>query len=225
MTEAQLPLDLGHHPALSEGDFLVAPCNAEAHAWLELWPNWPGPASVVFGPAQCGKTHLAHLFAARSGAVTIAAAALSVADPPRLLGQARVVVVEDCDRDGLDEAALFHLINLVKESGAYLLLTSREAPPRWRLALADLRSRLNAMPALAIKPPDDSVLAAILVKLFADRQVRITEEVVTYLLGRMERSFAAAAGLVERLDRAALAGRRAVTVPLARSVLEEEGDE
>ena len=224
MTEAQLPLDLGHHPALSEGDFLVAPCNAEAHSWLELWPHWPGSASVVFGPPQCGKTHLAHLFAARSGAVTIAASALSVADPPRLLDLAPVVVVEDCDRGGLDEAALFHLINLAKENGAHLLLTSREAPPRWRVALADLRSRLNAMPALAIKPPDDSVLAAVLVKLFADRQVRITEEVVTYLLGRMERSFAAAAGLVARLDRAALAGRRAVTVPLARSVLEEQGD-
>lgn len=223
MTGSQLPLDLGHHPALSEGDFLVAPCNAEAHAWLCLWPSWPGPASVVFGPAQCGKTHLAHLFAARCGAVTVPAASLTVADPPRLLGQARVVVVEDCDRGGLDEAALFHLINLAKESGGHLLLTGREAPPRWPLALADLRSRVNAMPALAIGAPDDSVLAAVLVKLFADRQVRITEEVVTYLLGRMERSFAAAAGLVERLDRAALAGRRAVTVPLARSVL-EQGD-
>ena len=224
MIGSQLPLDLGHHPALSEGDFLVAPCNAEAHAWLQLWPQWPGPASVVFGPAQCGKTHLAHLFAARSAAVTIAAAVLTVADPPRLLEQARVVVVEDCDRGELDEAALFHLINLTKECGGYLLLTGREAPPRWRLALADLRSRVNAMPALAIGAPDDSVLAAVLVKLFADRQVRITEEVVTYLLGRMERSFAAAAGLVEQLDRAALAGRRAVTVPLARSVL-EQGDE
>ncbi len=152
MSEAQLPLDLGHRPALSEGDFLVAPCNAEAHAWLERWPDWPGPASVIFGPAECGKTHLAHLFAARSGAVTVAAADLTVADPPRLLGQARAVVVEDCDRAGgnLDEAALFHLINLAKEAGGFLLLTGREAPARWAVRLPDLRSRLNAMPALAI---------------------------------------------------------------------------
>lgn len=226
MSEAQLPLDLGHRPALSEGDFLVAPCNAEAHAWLERWPDWPGPASVIFGPAECGKTHLAHLFAAISGAVTIAAAALTVADPPRLLGQALAVVVEDCDRDGgrADEAALFHLINLTKESGGFLLLTGREAPSRWKVGLPDLRSRLNAMPALAIGAPDDAVLAAVLVKLFADRQVKVGEELVTYLLGRMERSFAAAASLVERLDHAALAGRRPVTVPLARSVLEQGDD-
>lgn len=224
MSEAQIPLDLGHQPALSEGDFLVAPCNAEAYAWLERWPQWPGSASVIFGPAECGKTHLAHLFAARSGAVTVAGCALAVADPPRLLALARAVVVEDCDRGALDEAALFHLINLVKESGAFLLLTGREAPARWKVGLPDLRSRLNAMPALAIGAPDDAVLAAVLVKLFSDRQIKVGEELVIYLLGRMERSFAAAARLVERLDHAALAGRRAVTVPLARSVL-EQGDE
>ncbi len=224
MSEAQIPLDLGHRPALSDGDFLVAPCNAEAHAWLKRWPNWPGPSSVVYGPAECGKTHLAHLFVAVSGAVTLSGAALTVADPPRLLGQARAVVVEDCDRGSLDEAALFHLINLTKESCGFLLLTGREAPSRWKVRLPDLRSRLNAMPALAIGAPDDEVLAAVLVKLFADRQVKIGEELVTYLLGRMERSFAAAAGLVERLDHAALAGRRAVTVPLARSVLEQGDD-
>lgn len=210
---------------MSEGDFLVAPCNAEAHGWLERWPDWPGPASVIFGPAECGKTHLAHLFAAVSGAVTIAGADLAVADPPRLLDQARAVVVEDCDRGTLDEAALFHLINLTKETGGFLLLTGREAPSRWGVSLPDLRSRLNAMPALAIGAPDDAVLAAVLVKLFSDRQVRIGEEVVAYLLGRMERSFAAAANLVERLDHAALAGHRAVTVPLARGVLERGEDE
>lgn len=229
MSGTQLPLDLGHRTALSDGDFLVAPCNADAYAWLERWPRWPGPASVIFGPAQCGKTHLAHLFATRSGAVALAAAALTVADPPRLLAQAHAVVVEDCDQagcggGGLDETALFHLINLTKESGGFLLLTGRQAPSRWRIGLPDLRSRLNAMAALAIGAPDDEVLAAVLVKLFADRQVKVGEDLVAYLLGRMERSFAAAAGLVERLDHAALAGRRAVTVPLARSVLEQDGD-
>ncbi len=224
MSEAQLPLDLGHRPALSDGDFLVAPCNAEAHAWLSRWPDWPSPASVIHGPAGCGKTHLAHLFAARSGAPIIAAARLEVASPPELLAEAKAVVVENCDRGQLDEAALFHLINLVKESGAHLLLSGREPPSRWKLALPDLRSRLNAMPALTIIAPDDSLLAAVLVKQFADRQIRVGEDLVFYLLGRMERSFEACARMVERLDRAALAARRAVTVPLARKLLEEDQD-
>jgi len=225
MTEDQLPLDLGHRPALSAGDFLVAPCNAEAHAWLMLWPSWPGPGSVLSGPAGSGKTHLAHLFVSRSGAAMIDAPRLGVEDPPRLLDAAPAVVVEDCDAAAaaghLDEAALFHLINLTRETGRWLLLTGREAAARWPLTLPDLRSRLCAMPAPSIGAPDDSVLAAVLVKQFADRQVRVGEDVVSYLLGRMDRSFAGAARVVERLDRAALAGRRAVTVPLARAVLDD----
>lgn len=225
MSEGQLPLDLGHHPALSESDFLVAPCNVEAHAWLTQWPNWQGSASVIFGPAGCGKTHLAHLFAARAAAIIIPARELEVSSPPRLLAKANAVVVEDCDASVLDEPALFHLINLVKESGAFLLLSGHEPPARWKVTLPDLRSRLNAMPTLAIGAPDDSVLAAVLVKQFADRQIRIGEDLVSYLLGRMERSFAAYARMVERLDRAALAERRAVTVPLARRLLERESED
>jgi DnaA regulatory inactivator Hda len=216
----QLPLSLGHRPALTAEDFLVAPCNAEAHAWLSRWPGWPGPALALFGPSGCGKTHLAHLFAAAAGATLIAAGDLGVDDPPHLLERAKAVVVEDGDAGGLDEVALFHLVNLVKESGCHLLLTGREPPARWRVALPDLRSRLNAMPAVAIGAPDDAVLAAVLVKLFSDRQLKVGDEVVAYLLGRMERSFAAAAQTVAALDRVSLSERRAVTVPLARTVLE-----
>ena len=161
------------------------------------------------------------VFAAATGAGSIIAADLGIDDPPRLL-DAAALVVEDCDRGGLDETALFHLINLARENGRFLLLTGRQPPSRWKVALPDLRSRLLAMPALAIGAPDDQVLAALLVKLFADRQLKVGEEVVAYLLGRMERSFAAAARLVDRLDRAALAGHRAVTVPLARAVLDVE---
>jgi DnaA regulatory inactivator Hda len=223
MSESQLPLDLGHRPALSANDFLVAACNAEAHAWLARWPRWPGPALALFGPAGSGKTHLAHLFAAAAGAAIIAGPDLRVEHPPLLLARARTVVVEDADR-GVDEVALFHLINLVKETGGHLLLTGREAPARWRVRLPDLRSRLNAMPVVAIGAPDDAVLAAVLVKLFADRQLKVGEELVAYVVDRMERSFAGATHLVETLDRASLAERRAVTVPLARAVLEGLGE-
>ena len=225
MSEAQLPLAFGHAPQMSEGDFLVAPCNAEAHAWVHAQAGWPGPASIVYGPAGCGKTHLAHLFARAAGARLVQALDLTVETLPGLLADAPALVVEDCDRPGLDETALFHLINLAKETGRVLLLSGRGAPVSWAVRLPDLRSRLLAMPSVAIGAPDDGLLAAVLVKLFADRQLRIGEEVVTYLLGRMERSFEACARLVERLDQAALAGRRAITVPLARGVLDGEDED
>lgn len=228
MTEArfpaQLPLAFGHVPSLAAEDFLVAPCNREARDWIDAPDRWPGPAGILFGPAGSGKTHLAHLFARAGGGMLVAAAELSAESTRPLLESVPVLVVEDCDRAPLDQVALFHLINQGRELGRRLLLTGRAAPALWPVGLADLRSRLLAMPVASIGAPDDFLLAALLVKLFADRQLRVGEDVVTYLMGRMERSFAACARLVERLDRAALAGRRPVTVPLARHVLEGEED-
>ncbi|OAN50745.1 DNA replication protein [Paramagnetospirillum marisnigri] len=222
MNGAQLPLDLGHVTALAEDDFLPAPCNAEALAWLERWPHWSGRVLAIHGPEGCGKTHLAHLFAARTGGVILPAHRLAVDMAPRLLEAAPTLALEDCDGGELDEDALFHLINLVREQRAFLLLSGRLAPARWPVVLPDLRSRLNALPVASIGAPDDAVLAAVLVKQFADRQIKVGEGVVSYLLGRMDRSFAACARLVERLDKASLAEHRAVTVALVRKVLERE---
>lgn len=222
MSESQLALDLGHRPALGRDDFLVAPCNAEAVAWLERWPDWPAHALALFGPPGSGKSHLLAAFALHHGedkVASVAAPALDVAMVPGLLARAQVVMVDDLDRLG-DETALFHLWNLAKETGRWLLLAGRAAPARLKLALPDLRSRLSATPAVGIGAPDEALLAALLVKQFADRQLRVGEEVVAYILSRMDRSFAAARAVVEALDAASLAHRRSITVPLARAVLE-----
>ena len=148
---AQLPLSLPHRPALGRDDFLVAPANAEAVAWLDRWPNWPAPALVLAGPAGSGKTHLAQVFAARSGAVLLAAAALARAAPPALVADARAAVVDDAER--ADEEALLHLYNMLAERGWHLLLLARAAPARWGIALPDLRSRLLAAPVASWRRP------------------------------------------------------------------------
>lgn len=223
MSESQLALDLGHKPALGRDDFLVAPCNAEAVAWLERWPDWPAHALAVFGPPGSGKSHLLAAFASHHGlgqVVGTHGAALTVEAVPKLVVHASVVMVDDLDKLA-DETALFHLWNLTKETGRWLVLAGRTAPARLRIRLPDLASRLTATPAVGIGAPDDALLAAILVKQFADRQLRVGEDVVTYILGRMERSFAAARQVVEALDNASLARRRAISVPLTRAVLEK----
>jgi len=212
---AQLPLDLAHRPALGRDDFLVAPANEAAVAWLDRWPNWPAPALVLTGPAGSGKTHLAQVFAARSGALALED--LLAAPLPDLVGAARAVILENAM--AAPEETLLHLYNLLAERGGHLLLPAREPPARWGIALPDLRSRLLAAPVAALQPPDDSLLAAVLVKLFADRQLPVGAEVLAYLVPRLERSFDAAARIVAALDRAALAAHRPVTVPLAREVL------
>ena len=213
----QLILDLGHRPALGEADFLVAPCNQTAIQWLDRWPDWPAPALTLQGPPGCGKTHLARVFAARSHAPIIEAPRLATDAVPGLLGRVGACVVDDADRAAAEP--LLHLYNLVAERRGTMLLTAPEPPARWPDLLPDLRSRLAAAPVVSVEAPDDALLAALLVKLFADRQLAVSEEVVLFLLRHMERSFEAARRLVAELDTAALRERRAITIPLARAVL------
>ncbi len=213
----QLTLPLGHRAALGADDFIVSESSREAVAWIDRWPDWPAPGLVIVGPPASGKTHLAEVWRQRSGARAIAAAAL-VREAVAELAAARAVVVEDADRGG-DERALLHLHNLLREGGGHLLLTGRSPPARWLLGLPDLRSRLAALPVAVLAPPDDTVLEAVMVKLFADRQLLVEPEVVRFLANRLDRSFAAVADAVAALDRAALAHGRAVTVPLVRAVL------
>jgi chromosomal replication initiation ATPase DnaA len=215
----QFAFEFPHRPAFGADDFLIAPSNAAAIAWLDRWPGWPSAAAVLHGPPGCGKTHLAHVWQARSGAVLRAAAALAPGDVAGLAAHA-ALVIDDADRAA--ERPLLHLINLVAECGGHLLLTAPTPPARWTTALPDLRSRLVAMPEIAMLAPDDALIGAVLLKLFADRQLGVGEDVIIFLLRHMERSFAASRRIVAALDRAAMVAQRRITVPLARRVLAAE---
>ena len=212
----QFALDLPFDAALGRTDFLRSDCNAAALARIESWPDWPSRALVLYGPAGSGKSHLAHLWRERSGGMLIAGDALAGHDLPAL-ASLPAVAVDAAERAG--EHVLLHLFNCCHESGTGLLIVAREPPAIWPIALPDLASRLRAAPAVGIGPPDDALLAAVLVKHFADRQLRVAPGVVAYLVPRMERSFATAAALAARLDRLALRAKRPVGLGLARQAL------
>ena len=218
----QLPLDLGHGTGHSRDELVVSAANAEAAALIDRWPDWPTPAVVLAGPPGCGKSHLAAIWREAADAVQLA---------PGRIGQdvgaagERPVLIDDADRQELDEQGLFHLINAARAAGTHLLLTARRFPAAWGVKLPDLASRLKAAATVEIREPDDLLLAGVLTKLFADRQVEVEPHVVNYLVRRIERSLAAAMRVVERLDRAALEHKSRISRALAADILSamEEG--
>lgn len=214
----QLPLDLPHEAALSRDDFLVGASNRAAFELLERWPEWPSPVVVLAGPVGSGKTHLVKAFQDETGAAVVAAQDLHEADVEALVA-APASVIENAHR-GVDNTALFHLLNAARQAGKTVLITSRTWPASWKITLPDLMSRLRAATPVEILEPDDDLLRRVLVKLFADRQIAIDLSVVDYLVVRMERSLEVALRAVEAIDQEALAGRVKITKPLAGRVLE-----
>ncbi|HTV44196.1 MAG TPA: DnaA/Hda family protein [Stellaceae bacterium] len=217
---AQLTFDLSGEAALGRADFCITASNEAAAGWIDRWPAWPTPALVLHGPQGCGKTHLANLWCVRAAACRVAGPRLDESRLRQLLESGdRRIAVDDADRAG--EPALLHLFNACHEDGGSLLLTARAPPALWPTMLADLASRLRGAHSVGIAQPDDALFAAVLVKHFADRQVRVSAEIIAYLGRHLDRSLAEAAAMVAALDAAALRDRVAITVPLARRVLAE----
>jgi chromosomal replication initiation ATPase DnaA len=217
---SQLVLVLPHVPSLGGEDFLVSASNEKAVRLVESWPRWAGPICIITGPEGAGKTHLVNVWRGLAGASAWPAADVGKA-VAAVLERPGPVAIEDIDAGAFDEHAAFHLLNLARERRFEVLITGRARPGVWDIALPDLRSRLRSAALVEIEEPDDALLRAVLVKLFADRQLAVVPEVIDYIMPRMERSMAAAAAVVEALDRAALAERKGVTRPLAAKMLGE----
>lgn len=210
----QLALDLGMPVAPPET--VLSRSNEAAFAVVGRWPHWPHPVQLVLGPEGSGKSHLAAAFAERASGTVIAGDVLDAQTAVALAN--RPVVVDDADR--ADERALFHLINAVRANSTTLLLTATVRPvPR----LPDLASRLNAVPEVALDPPDDALLKRVMTDAFASRQLAPDAAVIAFLMARMERTLHSAHEAVALIDRAGLAARRAPTRPLAARVLQASG--
>ena len=213
----QLIFDLPLRTARGRGDFFISPANDLAVRTLDATPSWPGGKMLLVGPEGSGKTHLTHIWAEEAGAAIHPATRLPAEPTGPLAVEDIDVVAGDPDA----ETQLFHLHNLVQAGGHALLMTSAQPPAALPWALPDLNSRLLATATTALLPPDDALLAQVLVKLFADRQLAVPPTLIPYLISRMDRSLSAAAVLVQALDTHALATARPVTRALAAEVLDK----
>jgi len=214
----QLAFALPHAESLTRDNFLGGPANAAGLALIDSWPEWPNRIMLLVGPEGSGKSHLAAIWAEQAGARSTTAHALTAAAVPGALATG-ALVVEDLRSSDFDDRALFHLMNLAREDGAFVLVTAREPPSAFQIELRDLRSRLRAIPAVSLLPPDDQLFRALIVKFCADRQLAVDETVVSYLATRIERSYAVARQAVELLDAEALRLGRPVSRALAAELL------
>lgn len=216
----QLAFDLPIRTALGRGDFFVSKSNALALALIEDWENWPSRKHILCGPTGSGKTHLTYVWAEQSGAQIVAAKDLMPDMVPDLItGPIAVEDVHKVAGQPDHETALFHLHNLAASEGQAVLFTGRNTPASWGLELKDLLSRLQGARLATLEYPDDALFFALLAKLFADRQIFPTPDVLQYLVTRLERSFATVQDTVALLDKTALAQKRALTRSFVAQVL------
>jgi chromosomal replication initiation ATPase DnaA len=217
----QLSFDLPSVTALGRDDFFVSPSNAVAVAMIDAWPEWAGARLVLTGPAGSGKTHLVHVWAANSGAQIVEATDLTEPAIPDLAGgPVAVENVQNLQGNPDGQTALFHLFNLVLAEGHSILLTGDRDPSLWGLALPDLQSRMQSAQIAPLQDPDDALLSVVMAKLLADKQLTPPPDVIPYLIKRIDRSFAAARDVIDRLDRFALDQGKPITRPLAVRLLD-----
>lgn len=223
---AQMALNFPYRPSLGREDFMVAKCNEQAVGAIDLWPQWPYFAICLVGDTGCGKTHLANVFAQKIALATnhpyripfIKAANLDNNNIHQLFDTSAQIVIEDLP-ELKNQEALFHLYNTYRDMGGNILFTSTQAPARLNFTLPDLRSRMNIVPIYEIKAPDDHLLMALLLKLFNDRQITPSPELMDYLLKNMQRSFSYARKLVEEIDNISLERKRAISLNIAREAI------
>ncbi len=221
----QIPLDLGHRNALGRDDFLITESNRDAVAWVDLWPEWPAPCLVLYGPVASGKTHLGAVWAERSSAVCIKASSVQFETVRDIANLSKNIIIEDSDMlfgHRQTETGLFHLYNIFKEENKTFLITMTNPPIRQNFEVKDLASRLRASPSVAIREPNEDLLSALLVKSFNDRQITLGVDVLHYILPRIERSFESVRTLVDLIDQQAMIEKRNITIPFIRDILNRQ---
>lgn len=209
MTE-QLSLDLPYRTAYGREAFWVAPCNSQAVAWIDKYPDWPVPAVFIYGPMGSGKTHLVHLFTEN----VIDGRTLTLDYRPPFQ---KKIAVENVDKVASEEA-LLHLFNFIKELGGNLVLTARTMP---RFSLPDLQSRMTLLPKIEIEMPDEQAIQMVAKKAFEDRHILVEENVLSYLSTHLTRSFPFVQRVVDLADKKSLSAGRKITIPVLKQVIDE----
>ncbi len=216
----QIPLDLAFKPSYQKQDFIVNHQNMAVMKMLNSWPAWPSPWLLIEGGKGSGKTHLAHIFAQKLEAVYLKNLSADIENILTKIEGKSVVIDYSINEDRETQNKFFHVINHIKEQQQYGVLFIEPMENQDFIVLADLLSRISQMPRFKLLPPDDDLLKALIVKLFSDRQLKITEAQVNWMIPRVRRSFEFVEEFVGRVDKASLAHKKSITQSMLKKELE-----
>ena len=190
---SQIPLSYPVKKDYAAENFFVSSANEEAYRLVQSGEWGAATALYIYGAKGCGKTHLAHIW--------------------------QGIAIDDVEQYASNEEELFHLLNRAREENAKLLCTATALPSQLKFKTLDVQSRLAGMLQVKIQAPDEELLQLLLAKQCADRQLKVSPDVISYIASRIERSYTAITEYITKLDAYALATRREITIPLARDVL------
>jgi len=220
MGNQQLLLGFTSLPSYAAQDFVLSSSNQAAYQWIDAWPAWNIAGLVLTGPQGCGKTHLCHILRQKSQGQIFNFADLEEELLEVLPSLPQVVIVEDCHKWTLEkETLLFHLYNHLFKHKGHLILTACSSLVQWPLSLEDFKSRLKTLAEVHIQDPDDDVLLAILMKRFADHQIKVDFKITEFLIKRLPRTYAHLHQVIDEVLKKASQQKKGITIPFLKSVL------
>ncbi|MBQ4875043.1 MAG: chromosomal DNA replication initiator [Rickettsiaceae bacterium H1] len=193
-------------------DYILSEGNINEYQQL-LIENWQHHCKILYGKPLTGKTHLAHVWQQSNNGLF-----LRSLNGLQIITKERNYIIENIEKI-TNERELLCIYNVTKECNCKLLLTTNTLPKFLPYKLADLKSRILSSPLLKLPENNEHLLKVMLLKEFSLRQIKISKEVIDYIINHTERSVAKLINLIDYIDLVAIEEKRNITVPLVRKII------
>ena len=213
----QLAFDLPSRPALGRSDFFISDCNSIAVKLMEDWSSWPNRQHILSGPAGSGKTHLAGIFESKYKAIRMQEKDLNNNIFKSLKLHENVIL--DNFENKSDEKILYSLFNLVDQDNKYLIINSNIPLTKMGFKLSDLSSRAKNCILAEIKDPDDDLIFALILKNFADMQIKVEKRLIDYIVKRIDRSYRKISNFIYKVDEISLKKKKSINLKIIKNLL------
>ena len=198
-------------------DFYVSANNFEAYKLIETWPNWSSKFINIFGPAGCGKTHLANILKKKINSFYIKASNLNNSSLS-LIKEKECFIIDEY-QNNVEETLFYSILNQCYLSNQYVVVNSLKPIHSFKVILNDLKSRFSSFVNIGIDLPTDELIKVIISKNFSDKQVKIDSKLLEYILKNIDRSYEGIFNLVDKVDSFSLSSGKSININLIKKAL------